>query len=138
VPSTEINREGLDAAVAAIPPGSPVFMVNLLRFRDQADYGGRTDLAPCTGREAYFARYLPSFNETASPYGTTELVFGGNVVGNVVGPQDEAWDGLGMVRYPSIEVFQQIIADPAYLEKAEPHRVAALAGWRLYATTSLF
>jgi hypothetical protein len=136
--STEINPQGLDAAVAAIPPGIPVFMVNLLRFRDQADYGDRTDLAPGTGREAYFARYLPAFHETAGPYGPTELVFGGNVAGNVVGPLDEAWDGIGLVRYPSIEVFQQIIADPAYLENAEPHRVAALADWRLYATTSLF
>jgi hypothetical protein len=138
LPSTEINREGLDAAVATIPPGSPVFMVNLLRFRDQAAYGGRTDLAPCTGREAYFTRYLPAFNETAGPYGPTELVFGGNVAGSVVGPLDEAWDGIGLVRYPSIEVFQKLIADSAYLEKAEPHRVAALADWRLYATTSLF
>jgi hypothetical protein len=136
--STEINPQGLDAAVAAIPPGIAVFMVNLLRFRDQADYGDRTDLAACTGREAYFARYLPAFNETAGAYGPTELVFGGNVAGNVVGPLDEAWDGIGLVRYPSIEVFQKIIADPAYLENAEPHRVAALADWRLYATTSLF
>jgi hypothetical protein len=136
--STEINPQGLDAAVAAIPPGIAVFMVNLLRFRDQADYGDRTDLAPCTGREAYFARYLPAFNETAGAYGPTELVFGGNVAGNIVGPLDEAWDGIGLVRYPSTEVFQKIIADPAYLENAEPHRVAALADWRLYATTSLF
>jgi hypothetical protein len=136
--STEINPQGLDAAVAAIPPGIAVFMVNLLRFRDQADYGDRTDLAACTGREAYFARYLPAFNETAGAYGPTELVFGGNVAGNVVGPLDEAWDGIGLVRYPSTEVFQKIIADPAYLENAEPHRVAALADWRLYATTSLF
>jgi uncharacterized protein (DUF1330 family) len=137
MPTTEINREGLDAAVSAIPPGSPVFMINLLRFRDQADYGGHTDLAPCTGREAYFARYLPAFNETASPYGTTELVFGGNVIGTVVGPLDEEWDGIGLVRYPGIEVFLELTADSAYLAKAEPHRAAALADWRLYATTSL-
>jgi hypothetical protein len=37
---TEINREGLEAAIAANPPGDPVFMINLLRFHDQADYGG--------------------------------------------------------------------------------------------------
>ena len=138
MPTTEINHEGLDAAVAAIPAGSPVFMINLLRFRDQADYGGRTDFAPCTGREAYFARYLPAFNETASPYGATELVFGGNVVGSVVGPLSEVWDGIGLVRYPGIEVFQKLIVDSAYLARAEPHRAAALADWRLYAATSLF
>jgi hypothetical protein len=138
VPTTEINQEGLDAAVAAIPAGSPVFMINLLRFREQADYGGRKDFAPCTGREAYFARYLPAFNETASPCGATELVFGGNVVGSVVGPLDEVWDGIGLVRYPGIDVFQKLIADSAYLAQAEPHRAAALADWRLYAATSLF
>jgi hypothetical protein len=120
MPTTEINQEGLDAAVAAIPAGD------------------RTDFAPGSGREAYFARYLPAFNETASPYGATELVFGGNVVSSVVGPLDEVWDGIGLVRYPGIEVFQKLIADSAYLAKAEPHRAAALADWRLYAATSLF
>jgi hypothetical protein len=137
MPFTEINREGLDAAIAATPPGSPVFMINLLRFHDQADYDGHTDFEPCSGREAYFARYLPNFNKTATPYGATELVFGGNVIGNVVGPSDEVWDGIGLVRYPTIGVFQKVIVDSAYLEMAEPHRVAALADWRLYATTSL-
>jgi len=137
MPTTEIDHEGLAAAVAAIPAGSPVYMINLLRFRDQADYGDDTEFLPCTGREAYFTRYLPTFNETVQPYGTTELVFGGNVISQVVGPSDEAWDGIGLVRYPSIEAFQNLIADSAYLVKAEPHRVAALADWRLYATTSL-
>jgi len=46
---------------------------------------------------AYFTRYLPTFNETVQPYGTTELVFGGNVISQVVGPSDEAWDGIGLV-----------------------------------------
>ena len=39
------------------PAGQPVVMINLLRFRKQADYGDRTEFAPCLGREAYFERY---------------------------------------------------------------------------------
>ena len=31
-----ITRESLDAAERAVKPGAPVFMLNLLRFRDQA------------------------------------------------------------------------------------------------------
>ena len=60
------------------------------------------------------------------------------MIGNIVGPPDEVWDGIGLVRYPDIKVFQNLTADSAYLAKAEPHRAAALADWRLYATTSLF
>jgi uncharacterized protein (DUF1330 family) len=137
VPVTEIDPAGLDAAVAALPPGEPLFMINLLRFRDQADYGGDTDLAPCTGREAYFTRYVPAFTETVRPHGATALVFGGDVVGHVVGPADDVWDTVALVRYDSIEVFRNLIADPAYLRTAAPHRVAALADWRLFATTSI-
>ena len=77
MPVTEIDPTGLDAAVAALAAGQPLFMINFLRFRDQADYGGDTDLAPCTGRVAYFTRYLPAFTETVKPHGTTALAFGG-------------------------------------------------------------
>ena len=137
MPVTEIDPAALDAAVAALPAGQPLFMINLLRFRDQADYGGDADLAPCTGREAYLTRYLPAFTETVKPHGTTALAFGGEVIGNVVGPADDVWDVVALVRYDSIEVFRDLIADPAYQTMAEPHRVAALADWRLFATASI-
>ena len=137
MPVPEIDPAALDAVVAALPAGDPLLMLNLLRFRDEADYGGDTGLAPCTGREAYFTRYLPAFNETVRRYGVSELVFGGDVVARVVGPVEDVWDTVALVRYPSVEVFRGLIADPAYLQTAAPHRVAALADWRLFATTSL-
>lgn len=91
MPVPEIDPAGLDAAVAALPAGDPLLMLNLLRFKDEADYGGGTDLLPCTGREAYFSRYLPAFNETVRRHGVSELVFGGDVVARVVGPVDDVW-----------------------------------------------
>ena len=55
----------------------------------------------------------------------------------IVGPADDVWDTVALVRYDSIEVFRGLIADSAYLTTAAPHRVAALADWRLFATASI-
>ena len=42
-------------------------MVNLVRYKVKADYGGEhTDLPPCSGREAYFERYVAAFNQVAA------------------------------------------------------------------------
>ena len=59
------------------------------------------------------------------------------MIGNVVGTADDVWDVVALVRYDSIEVFRDLIADPAHHTMAEPHRVAALADWRLFATASI-
>ena len=96
---TQIDQEGLEAAAAGIPDGQPVFMVNLLRFREHADYGECTEFAefaPCSGAEAYFTRYMPAFNQAVVRLGGSELVYGGIAVSRIVGPADEAWDGAGV------------------------------------------
>ena len=38
-PTTEMAPQALLAAANAIPADSPIYMVNLLRYREQADYG---------------------------------------------------------------------------------------------------
>ncbi len=133
----QIDRAGLEAAAAGIPAGEPVFMVNLLRFRERADYGTHADHGPCSGAEAYFTRYLPAFNQVVGRLGGSELVYAGTAIAQIVGPPTESWDGAGVVRYPDIDVFRRLLADPAYLATAEPHRVASLADWRLIATAQL-
>lgn len=135
--SIHIDHAGLEAAVAGSPAGEPVFMVNLLRFREHADYGDHAGHEPCSGAEAYFTRYLPAFNQVAGRLGGSELVYAGTAIAQVVGPPGESWDGAGVVRYPDIDVFRRLIADPVYRETAEPHRVASLADWRLIATARL-
>lgn len=57
--TVEITADALDAANRIVPADTPVMMINLLRYRDQADYGDRTDVTPCSGREAY-RRYAPT------------------------------------------------------------------------------
>ena len=134
--STEIDPADLDAAVATFPDDTPVYMVNLLRFHDQARYS-TSDAQPCSGQEAYLSRYLPAFNQVVAPYGGSELVFAGAVVARVVGPVDDTWDAVGVARYPSIRAFRDLTNDTDYQASAEPHRRAALADWRLYATAAL-
>lgn len=137
MPTTEIHPADLDAAVAAYPAGSPLFMVNLLRFHEQAQYPTASSSQPCSGQEAYLRRYLPAFNDAVQPYGGSELVFAGILIARVVGPVDDGWDAVGVARYPSIQAFQSLVNDSGYQTSAEPHRRAALADWRLYATTAL-
>ena len=137
MPTTEIDPTDLDAAVAAFPSDSPLFMVNLLRFHGQAQYSATDNAAPCSGQEAYLTRYLPAFNNAVPPYGGSELVFAGIVIARVVGPVDDTWDAVGIARYPSIGAFRNLVNDATYQATAEPHRRAALADWRLYATTAL-
>jgi uncharacterized protein (DUF1330 family) len=131
----ELDPDDLAAASASFPADAPLVMINLLRFREQARYPGPTALEPCTGRTAYFDRYVPAFAKTVEPFGATELLFAGDVVARLVGPRDELWDAVALVRYDSFAVFRRLVTDPAYLDQAEPHRNAALADWRLHATT---
>ena len=49
---------------------------------------------------------------------------------DVIAPEEEHWDEVLLVRYPSIQAFAKMLADPEYKE-ATKHRTAALAEARL-------
>ncbi len=131
--TTEITLQALLAAVGAIPADSPIYMVNLLRYREQADYGDSPTTAPCSGREAYFQRYVPAFAQVTTGDGI-KAFWVGSVLAPLVAPPGEHWDDVAIVEYPSFAVFQRMIESPAYQSEAEPHRRAALADWRLIPT----
>src|SRR3954468_17593400 len=132
--SVECTKAALEAAGEIIGEEGPVHMVNMVRFRDRADYGGKFDLAPCSGREAYFQRYAPAFNKVAQgeDYG---LFWVGNVRGMLVSPDGQAWDDIVIVRYASFNALRRILESAAYERDAAPHRRAALAAWQFIATT---
>jgi len=132
--TTEINEGSMDAAASALGDGE-VLMVNLLRYNAEARYEG-ADQLPCSGRDAYFTRYVPAFAEVTQGQG-----IGAQWVGTVhtalIGPIGEAWDDVAIVRYPSFAAFRTMIEGADYQAKADPHRRAALADWRLLATTAM-
>jgi len=119
------------AAYFGKPPAGPVVMLNLLRFREVADYSKSPELAPdapISGREAY-ERYavhtIPFLTEAGG-----ELLFQAEGGHHLIGPTDERWDMVLLVRYPSAQVFLTFASNAAYLAGLG-HRTAALEDSRL-------
>ena len=113
-------------------PSPPVVMINLLRYRDQADYPDGVEAKPCSGREAY-ARYGAVAARTVAQVGG-EILWMARAEQVVIGPTDEAWDDVVLVRYPSREAFRKMIGLAEY-QAAIVHREAGLADTRLIATS---
>ena len=108
----------------ALGDDDPILMVNLLKFKDKAQYddGRATNL---TGREAYEI-YVTETREHLANVGA-ELILGGEVNGLLLGEVEELWDAFGVARYPSRKAMIAMARNPAYIE-SEKHRAAGLAG----------
>lgn len=122
------------AAFLADDPGGPVVMLNLLRYRDQADYTEEPELAPetpITGREAY-QRYSEGVLPILAGIGGAIELFG-PCHGTLIGPVDEAWDEIVLVRYPDTAAFVGMVSSAEY-QAVTGHRSAALADSRLVRT----
>lgn len=109
----------------------PVVMLNLLRFRAVADYSGSPLLAPpapISGAEA-FQRYIdhtmPFLKESGG-----ELAFLGDGGAFVIGPPEERWDLVMLIRQAGVQSFMAFASNPAYLTGLG-HRTAALEDSRL-------
>ena len=129
-----MHIEPSDEAGAAFfgrPPTGPVVMLNLLRYRDVADYSAHPDLAPpspVSGRDAYAiyaAHTLPLLSDVGG-----EVVFSGHSLPFLIGPVDEKWDAVLLVRHQSAEIFLSFAQNEKYLAGVG-HRTAALADSRL-------
>ena len=109
----------------------PISMLNLLRFRDVADYTNFPALAPAgaiTGRaayELYMTHTLPFLEATG---GAISLVGEGGSF--FVGPTDERWDLALIVRQTSMEDFFAFASNEEYLTGVG-HRTAAVADTRI-------
>ena len=53
MPSLNPSREQLAAFAEQMPDDAPILMLNLLRYREAADYPPGSTHSPCSGREAY-------------------------------------------------------------------------------------
>jgi hypothetical protein len=108
-----------------------VVMLNLLRFRDRADYSATPHLAPqepISGAEAYqlyIEHTLPHLKKSGG-----ELVFMGKGGNFLIGPTSERWDAAMLVRQQSVNDFMAFASNPEYME-GMAHRTAALEDSRL-------
>ena len=115
----------------------PIVMLNLMRFKDVADYSTYSELAPAdpiSGREAYeayMAQTRPFLEESGG-----EVLFAGEAHNFLIGPQEEAWDYVLLVKHKSPQTFMAFAQNPDYLP-ALGHRQAAVEDSRLLPITEL-
>ena len=103
---------------------SPISMVNLLKFKEKAEYedGRDTNLS---GKEAYMI-YGVEVQEHLKKVGG-EMVFGGEISRLMLGEVEDLWDNVAVARYPSRTAMLEMMMDPDYQE-SEKHRSAGLLG----------
>ena len=111
-------------------PTGPIAMVNLLKFRDKAQYqDGRPD--DISGREA-FMRYIAEMGPIVEAAGG-RFLFSGDVKQLVIGEVEDLWDAVGIAEYPSRAEFHRIATSPE-VQAIGVHREAGLAGQLLILT----
>ena len=119
-PTSEQFHAYLDAAAT---DDGPVVMINLLRYAETAhDGSGRT------GREAYGAYGAAVLPMVAARGGSVELM--GATSATLIGPADEEWDDIVLIRYPSRNAFIDMVSSEEY-RAAAVDRTAGLADSRL-------
>jgi len=103
---------------------TPIKMVNLLKFKDKADYkdGRQTSLS---GKEAYqiYADEVQGHLEKVGG----KSIFLGEVERLMLGEVEELWDWVAIAEYPSRKAMLEMVMDSEY-QKSEEHRSAGLAG----------
>ena len=106
------------------PEDGPFVMVNLLKFKDRAEYadGSGSDL---TGREAY-ALYGDAVSLLVEGLGG-KIHYSGSVTGILLGDVEELWDMVALAEYPSLDAFRKMAMSPE-MHAIEHHRTAGLAG----------
>ncbi|SVA30375.1 uncharacterized protein METZ01_LOCUS83229 [marine metagenome] len=102
----------------------PIFMVNLLKFKEKAVYPDKreTDL---TGEQAY-AIYGQEIGKQLEKVGA-KTVFSGKVSRLMLGKVEDLWDQVAIARYPNRKAMLDMLSDPEYIKSAQ-HRVAGLEG----------
>lgn len=114
------------ASMQETGPDGPIFMINLLKFKDKAEYqdGRETDL---TGRQAYqlygagVAGLLPEFGG--------RIFFMADTTFLSLGQVEELWDEVAIGAYPDRNALWRM-SNSAEWQALAVHREAGLAGQR--------
>ena len=108
-----------------------VIMLNLLRFRKIADYSNSPELTPnnpISGKDAYqlyIEHTLPFLKSSGG-----DILFMGKGGDYLIGPTDERWDAVLLIKQNNVESFLNFESNQDYL-KGIGHRTAALEDSRL-------
>lgn len=106
-------------------------MLNLLKFKEEADYSNFEELRPASkisGEEAYklyMKATLPILLKAGG-----RVIYSGKCGSFLIGPEAEQWDLILLVEQESVAKFMAFAKDEEYL-KTMGHRTAALQDSRL-------
>lgn len=106
-------------------------MLNLLKFREQADYANLEPIKPSeeiTGEAAYQLYMNSTLPELEKAGG--RVLFYGESRHFLIGPESERWDVVLLVEHQSVASFMEFAQSKDYLKHAG-HRTAALEDSRL-------
>ena len=106
-------------------------MLNLLRFREMADYTNHSAIAPkqpISGRLAFdlYINHTEPFLKASGG----EILFLGDAGEFFIGPKEERWDLVMLIRQRSLADFMSFATHEDYL-KGIGHREAAIIDSRL-------
>lgn len=123
------SRANFDA-FKSLPRDEPIHMLNLLLYRDLAEYpeGHEHHGNGWSGRRAY-----EEYGITSGPIFRRlggEIIWRGAFQCMVTGPENRQWDDGFVARYPNSGAFFEMIKDPEY-QLAVVNRTAALVDSRL-------
>ena len=110
------NRDQFKA-LASAPDDGPVVMLNLLKFKEQADDARET------GAEAY-RQYSDAAVAMIEERGG-KVIWAGHADQILIGDPAEDWDQVLLVQYPSRAAFIDMVTQPEY-EEAHAHRESGL------------
>lgn len=113
----------------------PLVMINMLRYRQQADYQDQPGQAACSGKEAY-DRYGDGVFPILANLGA-KPVWMADVDHMFIAPEDESWDQIILIQWETAGSFKALMADTNY-HKVSFHRDAALDDSRLIIATTQF
>jgi len=114
-----------------------VVILNLLKFKDKADYTNLEELKPeaeISGEEAcqlYMGSTLAELEKADS-----RIIYYGKGHSFLIGPDSEKWDAVLLVEHESVKKFMEFAQSKDYLKKAG-HRTAALEDSRLLPTNAI-
>ncbi len=111
--------------------GEPVYMLNLLKFKDRASYSDReTNPDNDVSGEAAYGRYAKAFGELMRDKDIGfETSFAGSMNAMLIGQDVEAtkWDKIAIAKYPDAKTMFECVSSEAY-RKIHYHRKAGLEG----------
>jgi uncharacterized protein (DUF1330 family) len=119
----EPNEEQITGFLAP-SDGRPIYMLNLLKYKDKAEYADGRD-TELSGRDAYLVYGVAVIERLAAVKGG--IIFSGTVSRLMLGEVEELWDDVAIAMYPSRAAMLEMISSPEYQDIAV-HREAGLAG----------